>query len=739
MNNVITEIVNSKNVSYTKILKGLKTYKFNTAAERDCVIERLKLEEIDYIVNDKKNFITIDSNFFVDENYDIKSFDLKDVNESLISLRKQEKIIFNDTTEKYSPFPTNHTVVNVNSTKKGILFFEHKDETFYIDNDDEIKVLKNDVIVVKFKDHNFKIVNIIDRSKVKLICEIKNENDDLSLVPLNVQPNFPISFNKNLLKKYTVGDRVLVNVEETLHDGKYHVSINNLICNKLDINSNYKTLSAAFGFRYDFSEETLNEINQIEPSIKKTDINERIDLRHKNIFTIDPASAMDLDDAISIEKTDNGYILQVHIAHISHYVKLDSSIFKDALQNTTSLYFPGSVNPMFPHKISSEICSLLPGKDRLCRTFEIHFDNTGKKVDYRSYKSIINSKIKMSFEDINEYAETGNAKEEYQPFLKDIDNMFTLSDKLTSHKLTRGYIGLENDELCFKLDEDNFPIAVSSTKEGKAQELIENFMLETNEAVSIMAGTLPFPYRNHWFPDETKLYNTINDLKDIEIKVCQNIKHKPNQVIQEILNAVKDQENFLVISRLILFSLQRANYSTLNQGHFGLALESYTHSTAPIRRIVDFMVHSLLDIYESEQIETIDLEKIEATLEEICLRASEKEREADMLEYHVDKLEMAKYMSKRIGEQYEMFIQDIKSDYVLVRAKGLNEGIIKLEDFYVLVEKAKNRKMLYTKGKGRFTIGNKLIVSVKDVDIDNCIVYYKALNKIEHQKERVKK
>jgi ribonuclease R len=304
--------------------------------------------------------------------------------------------------------------------------------------------------------------------------------------------------------------------------------------------------------------------------------------------------------------------------------------------------------------------------------------------------------------------------------------MFTLSDKLTSKKLNRGYIGLENDELCFELDENNFPIAVNSRQVGKGQELIENFMIAANEAISVMAGTLPFPFRNHGFPDPDKLNETLKDIENIDLKLCSNLNGNSNQVLQVILESLKDKDNFIVISRLILFSLQKAYYSSNNIGHFGLALESYTHSTAPIRRIVDYWVHHLLDLYEEQNLTNEELNDLYVTVENICSHASLKERETDLLAYQVDKLEMAKYMSKRIGEGYKMFIQDIRKSHLIVRAKGLNEGIVKYNDFDGFAAKIKRKKMILGTDGYLYKIGDSLDVNVKSASIEDGKVYYKA-------------
>lgn len=721
---------NTEDLSLNDIKKQLETINYTFKDELNMILKGLELENIKYVHNIRNKNIKLISNFFLAsiENgiATFKSYDRHKLEKYLNELEKQGIIYCDQDKNKYRKMPDNYCVVEVKSSKKGILYCELNEEKYYLSSDDFKHVLLFDLIIVKKNKNNIKFDKIINRNESKIVGEITIVDAQKTIIPFNMDKDYPFIVKKQNLKTYVEGDRILIELETEMQDGYFNGKVVKYLGNKKDMNQDFISICASYGFRYGFSKETKEELKDIPTEIIPEDLDNRFDLRSEVTYTIDGIDAMDLDDAISVQRTKKGgYILKVHIAHVSHYIKYDSAIFQDALINTTSIYTPGAVNPMFPHQISSGICSLQEKQDRLVRTVEIEYDKFGNRIDFIIYPAIINSQKKMCYDNVNLYFEKDIVSPGYEPFTEDLDIALNLSERLSSKKFHRGYIGFENDEVVFSLDEDGNPIAMNLKERGKAQELIENFMIEANECVAIHAGTLPFPYRNNGFPSQEKLKFALKGLKNMGIKIPEIEKLNNHHVLQKILMDASSQENSIIILRMILFSLQKAYYSPNNIGHFGLALDNYTHFTSPVRRINDYMVHYLIDLYEQDNLTDKKLHEIYKILESICLRASTKERDADLVSYQTEKLQMAKYMENKIGEEYEMFILKIQPNHVVVTAKGLIEGKVLLSDFINdSVTYNHNKNFLNSHSGWTYKIGHKVAVQVKEVSLIEPNVYF---------------
>lgn len=439
-----------------------------------------------------------------------------------------------------------------------------------------------------------------------------------------------------------------------------------------------------------------------------------------------------MDDAISIKrKEDGGYILKVHIAHVSHYVKFGSAIFEEAARRGNSVYFPDSVVAMLPERLSNELCSLNPNVERLTRTVEIELDKNAKVTSYKTYRSVIKSKLKMNYDDVFDIITGKEAKSEYKPFVNDLMILKELSEKLTKIKIERGYTSFDSEELKFVMDELGNTKEILVEKDNIAHEIIENCMLLPNELVTHLYPGFPFGFRNHELPSAYKMYDLIETLKELGYPI-KNLKNmKPNFLIQRLLNDFKGKEEYVIISRIILTSLKLAYYGTENKGHFGLALQNgYTHYTSPIRRLNDLIIHNLLDMYEDGNLTKEKLIEIDNMIEKLLEHASRMERQAEKAEYEADKLQVINYLKQHIGEEQIAYIEKITPEYIKVMVPGLMDGIIKFDDMPERTYMLPSGKLKGVDTGRVYKPGHKVLLTIKDATYVDKSIYYNLIDNL---------
>lgn len=662
--------------------------------------------------------------------------ELKEILRSL----ELEGILYLDKDGLYKSVPSFFFVKEIYETKKGNRYIVHNDERVPINKHLLNGALTFDKVLVSLEGEA-KVVKVIERSFPNIVCEVVMENGIKKLSPINTNNEMELIAGSLSMKKLLVGEVVLVNVKETLFDDKYDAEVIKRIGFNTDPDIDYKTVLYNHGFSIEFPKEAIKEAEELPIEVLETDLEGRLDLRDKNIFTIDGEDCKDMDDAVSIERTSYGYLLGVHIAHVSHYVKPGMTLFDEALNRGTSVYFPDSVNPMLPYILSNGICSLNEGVNRLTRTFLIKFDSDGNIIDYNIYKSVIKSKKKMNYNDVDKVL-NGEIVKGYEPFVNDLNIMNELSNKLSDIKNKRGYLGFDSDELSFDIDEHGNTNSIKVKNRCSSEEMIENFMLIPNHLVTHYIGSNPCIYRNHPLPSEEKIQNTLLLLKDLGYRIQGLSNMKKQFLLQRLIDTFKDKEEFMILSNLILRSVKLAYYDTVNEGHFGLALDDgYTHYTSPIRRLPDLLIHTILDMYE-EGINEEEFTSLNNFLTDASKRASQKERLAESCEYEVDKLQIINYIKQHIGEEREVFIESITTDGLVVRSKELMDGFIRIDDF-------NNHAHLYPSGKLKsldngktYKIGHKLAVTIKDASYRDRIIYYSLVDNLtleEASKLKLKK
>lgn len=688
----------------------------------------MKKELIEYVKSDKFESISFNG---------IKKYlglSKKHMNEELkevLNSLELEGLLYEDKDGLYKKMPSNFLVTTIDETKKGTKYYETNNIRCILQKNKLNGALCYDKVIIDTNTNE--VVKVLVRNMPNVVCEVRMTIEGFKyLYPVNTNNNLKITIGTQKMKKLIPGSRVLIEATNEIYDnmyvGKYIKTIG--FINEPDID--FKTIAYNYGFNLEFPKEVLEELKKFSDEVTYEDKIGRVDLTDERVFTIDGKDCKDMDDAISIKrKEDGGYILKVHIAHVSHYVKFGSAIFEEAARRGNSVYFPDSVVAMLPERLSNELCSLNPNVERLTRTVEIELDKNAKVTSYKTYRSVIKSKLKMNYDDVFDIITGKEAKSEYKPFFNDLMILKELSEKLTKIKIERGYTSFDSEELKFVMDELGNTKEILVEKDNIAHEIIENCMLLPNELVTHLYPGFPFGFRNHEIPSAYKMYDLIETLKELGYPI-KNLKNmKPNFLIQRLLNDFKGKEEYVIISRIILTSMKLAYYGTENKGHFGLALQNgYTHYTSPIRRLNDLIIHNLLDMYEDGNLTKEKLIEIDNMIEKLLEHASRMERQAEKAEYEADKLQVINYLKQHIGEEQIAYIEKITPEYIKVMVPGLMDGIIKFDDMPERTYMLPSGKLKGVDTGRVYKPGHKVLLTIKDATYVDKSIYYNLIDNL---------
>ena len=471
---------------------------------------------------------------------------------------------------------------------------------------------------------------------------------------------------------------------------------------------------------YEFPREVTNELEYIENQIDINDVKSRVDLRGEEIFTIDGEDAKDLDDAISVEKKEDGtYKLNVHIADVSHYVKEGSSLNKEAIIRGTSIYMLDRVIPMLPPKLSNGICSLNEGEDRFTLSISMEINKNGIVTSSKIYKAVINVTKRMSYTDVYKiYQEDEETIEKYKPYVQHFKLMEELAKVLEERRIRDGYLDLEIPESKIILDEEGKAIDVKKYETNFAHKTIEQFMLTANEEIAKTFEKLkaPFIYRVHETPDTEKVEDLNKFLYNLGYKIEKSEEEYKPKAFQSIINNVKEKPEEKVISTLVLRTLRLAKYEKDNKGHFGIASKYYCHFTSPIRRYPDLFIHRVISKYLEANYKPDEkmLGKLRAQSEKYAETSSETERIATTVERDAEDIKKAEYMEDKIGEIYDGIISSLTSFGIFVELENTVEGFLSFEnlgnDYYIYDEE--KRQLTGEHTKEIYKIGDKIKIQV---------------------------
>lgn len=458
--------------------------------------------------------------------------------------------------------------------------------------------------------------------------------------------------------------------------------------------------------------------------ISQKDIAKRLDLRDLPIFTIDGADTKDIDDAISVEKTGNGYKLGVHIADVSHYVTRDSAIDIDALERGTSVYIADKVIPMLPKELSNGICSLNPKVDRLAFSCLMEITPDGKLNKYQFKKSVIRSRIQGVYSEINAIIENNADKvitEKYKEVVDIIPVMKELADILSKNKSDRGAPDIQSSESKIICDKDGICIDVKRRTQGISEGIIEEFMLMANNAAAKLAMKhgLPFVYRIHENPSADKIETLKITLDGLGINALHINENSSAADFAALLRKTADDPRYAIINRLILRTMAKAKYSEKPVGHFGLVMAEYAHFTSPIRRYSDLAIHRILTDYVSRK----GAENIKKIYSDFAVKASaiatKTELSAVAAERNCEDFYTAEYMKNHIDEEFDGIISGVINSGFFVELPNTVEGKVDVMSLPAGDYEARNNiALLETLSHTAYTIGDKVRVKCVNVNVN---------------------
>ena len=525
------------------------------------------------------------------------------------------------------------------------------------------------------------VIDIIKFGSSVMTGKVEFIDGKYYLVPDTASKNH-ITIVKEDSVKFNNGEKVLA---EIVFRGRRHsehkVKITSVFGHSEQASSCAKSILMIHGAPDEFPEEVLKEARKIaEGGVQEYCFNNRENLCNMNIFTIDGAESKDLDDAVSVEKTDYGYLLGVHIADVSHYVRGNSNLDKEAMKRGTSIYYADKVVPMLPKELSNGICSLNPNENRLTLSAFIKLDNEGKIISYRFCKSVIRSRVKGVYSEINSIldgSENAEIAEKYSAVRNEIFLMNELADILIEKKKRRHAPELETTESKLVIDENGICCAVIPRQRGKSEEIIEEFMLTANEAAAKLAREkkVPFVYRIHEAPPESKIETLHEILPKLGFDCPHFTEFKPVHA-SRILESAKGTDKFEAVNLLVLRSMSKAKYSVEPVGHFGLVLDDYAHFTSPIRRYPDLAIHRIItDILAGYNNEWLN-KRYSGFAMNSAERSSDAEIRAITIERECEDCYKAEYMKSHIGETFTARISGVTEFGFYVQLPDTVEGLV---------------------------------------------------------------
>ncbi len=576
------------------------------------------------------------------------------------------------------------------------------------------------------KGNEAEIVEILDRGIKTLVGTLEvysNGRRPIAyVIPENERIHFKVKISTKNLESQS-GDKVVCKLNAyPKNEGDFALGeiIENL--GKSDtLEGNYRAILHSNGISTSFSEPTLEEANEVSDA--PVEIAGREDLRNEIIFTIDSADAKDLDDAISLKVTEDGYILGVHIADVSHYVRAGSHLDKEAISRGTSVYFTDKVVPMLPKALSNGICSLNGGVDRYALSCFVTLDKSGTIISSELKKSVINSKMRGVYAELNDILENKEGSEfyeKYTPVLDSFYEMMELYKVLKNKSEQKGAMELESDETKIILNEAGHPVEIVKRERGESERLIEQFMLCANEAVAtfLYNAGVPCVYRVHEEPDREKINAFSLFARNLGIDtrpLTTKNTITPNQ-LSRVLKDSEEKGHLSIVSSILLRSLMKAKYSAVQRPHFGLNTELYCHFTSPIRRYPDLSVHRIITALLKGELDEKTIEKYERFATLSAELSSENEIKAVHAEREIDQLYKCVYMQDQIDKELDAVISSVTSFGFFAKTENLCEGLVSIDDLGGGFYYDKDNYTL-SRGKTSYRLGMKIKVRVDSVDI----------------------
>ena len=635
--------------------------------------------------------------------------------------------------------------IAINKKGFGFLLLDKEDD-IYIDSDNLNNAIHNDTVLVEIIKKGLKpegrVLKIVKRDLNNVVGEVIIKDNKMILKPDDDKLDLTIYLSKETTKNCVEGHKVLALLTKNLGHKNYLADCLKIIGHKDDAGIDILSIAYKYNIIDEFNEEVIKELDAIPDEVDKKDLENRKDLTNEVIFTIDGSDTKDIDDAISLSYKDGIYTLGVHIADVSHYVKENTALGDEAFNRGTSSYLADTVIPMIPHKLSNGICSLNEGVIRLTMSCVMNINNKGDVESYDIFPSYIKSNKKMTYENVNKILEENTTPVGYEPYKEILLKMHELAKILRKKKVSKGYIEFDIPEAKVIQDKNGKAIDIKKREQHAGESLIEDFMIEANVTVAthIANMELPFIYRVHDIPNADKIDDFKNLVHALGYKIETSINEITPKSMQRLLNSLKDKPEFNILSSLLLRSMKKAEYSKNNIGHFGLALDNYTHFTSPIRRYPDLTVHRLLKTYLIDKdfsMSTINY--LDNNLITIAEHSSEREVASINAERDVNDMKMAEYMESHIGEEYEGTISSVTNFGFFVELDNLVEGLVHVNslkgDYYNYVPELLS--LIGKSTKKMYRVGDKIKIKVVNASKENALIDFEIVK--DKQNDRSKK
>ena len=616
-----------------------------------------------------------------------------------------------------------------NARGYGFVRIEGQEDEIFIAKENSLNALNGDHVLIeiteeknKIKSAEGKVVRILKREKDTLVGTFQNSKIFGFVVPDDKNFGTDIFISKKNFGKAKNNQKVLVKITKYPQNGKKaEGKIIEVLGNMNDAGVDMLSIIKEYKLPAKFSEQVKEEAIKCGNEIDRSEISKRVDLRDKTIFTIDGEDAKDLDDAVGVEKLQNGnYKLEVHIADVSYYVKENSLLDQEALIRGTSIYMLGNVIPMLPKELSNGICSLNAGVDRFTLSCTMEIDTKGNVVSSEIYKGVICVTERMSYTDVQKILDKSDEAvlEKYSKYIKDFEAMEELAKILKARRIENGYLNLDIPESKIELDIEGKAVKIGKYKTTFANEIIEQFMLTANETVAEKFYWLdaPFIYRVHEEPDIDKVNELNKFLYNFGLKIKANKDNVYPKEFAKVLEEIKGKEEERVISTLILRTLKLAKYEPENKGHFGIASKYYCHFTSPIRRYPDLFIHRVISKYLENNyiLDDEDIIRLKKQSEDRSKQSSEREKVATEVERDAEKMKKAEYMEGKVGEEFEGIISSITPFGMFVELDNTVEGLVRFDnmgnEYFIYDEE---RKVLIGERTNKtYKIGDKVDIRV---------------------------
>lgn len=650
--------------------------------------------------------------------------------ENIIAELTEEGIIVKTTKKRYVLAKTlGLTSGKFQSTERGFGFMLREDGDVFIPSDKTNGALNGDTVLVRITSRKTKtkrsegeVVSVLKRVSEYIVGTFAKSRNFGFVIPDDRRIKKDIFISKYKSSNVKDGDKVVCKITDYSTERKNPEGIiTEILGNFEDKGVDVLSVIRRFGISDEFDKKVIAEADKIPDEISPKEIANRRDFRNDTIITIDGADAKDLDDAVGIKRTENGYTLSVHIADVTHYVKENSAIDKEAFKRGTSVYFADRVVPMLPKKLSNGICSLNPRLDRLTLSVIMDLDESGNLINSEICEGIIKTKERMTYEDVTKILDGDkNLCEKYKHILPDLYLMQTLALILKGKRIKKGSIDFDFPETKIELDENGKPIKISKREITAANSIIEEFMLMCNKTVAetFYWASIPFVYRVHEKPAADKI-SAFNDfVKNMGFTIKGASAPHPKEFAR-LLDKIRNTPYERIISTVLLRSLMKAKYMPHNEGHFSLAFEYYCHFTSPIRRYPDLAIHRIIKEFLKGNLSETRIKELSQFTESAALHSSETEVIAQEAEREVCDIKKAEFMADKIGMEFDGFISSVAPFGFFVELENSVEGLVRIadldDDYYAYDEKTFS---LRGERSGKiYKIGDEAKVILANVDV----------------------